>query len=379
MSCPHITAFFSCSFRPEDKQINDYFKAICEALNVICKNVSDGYTLTPPEMARKMIDESKVVLAVIPKREQMPSGQWSMPNAVHEEMAMAYALKKPTLIIVEEGITKDGFLSNLGTYATFDRDKLYTNEFIRTVVSSIHQLRLKAVEQNNLLPDQDAAGFFADRVTFLAELIKNGDDPVWNYYSSRRLVFTRPLEGQLKQGSWVDYLPEGATKRIEYELKCTSNQGPIEPIVQVIRDTPQQIELGIDFHTKPQKDDWIEIDFFSASPYFNWLSKADVLEEERNSIGGRAFDCFDGLIPIQPTREMHIQFRFPSWYSVDRGSIFPFVGSYSGGIDYLAESEMKRCVIETSKFGNSTQIDIRIESPLLRHVYGVAWNLLPVG
>jgi hypothetical protein len=376
MSCPHITAFLSCSFRSEDKEVNDYFKAICEGLNVTCKNVSDGYASTPPEVARKMIQDCKIVLAVIPKREQTTSGKWTMPSAVHEEMAMAYALKKPTLIVIEDGVTCDGFLANLGTYKTFERTSLHTNDFVKTIVSSIHGLRLQAVEQNNLLPDQDAAGFFADRVSFLCELTKDAGRPVWNYHSTRKLVFTRPLEGQLKQGSWVDYIPEGATEKIRYELKCTSNSGPVDPIVQLIRDTPQQIELGIEFAVRPQKDDWIEIEFFSASQYFNWLSKADVQDQERPVIGGKAFDCIEGLIPIQPTREMHIQIRFPGWYSIDKCSIFPFVGSYSGGIDYLAESEIKRCNIEVTKFGTNTQVDIKVESPLMRHIYGVAWNLV---
>lgn len=375
MSCPHISAFFSCSFRPEDKDVNDYFKAICEALNINCKNVSDGYASTPPETARKMIEECKVVLAIIPKREQTTSGKWTMPSAVHEEITMAFALKKPTLIIIEEGVTCDGFLANLGTYKTFDRNKLCAYDFIKTVVSSIHGLRMQAVEQNNLLPDQEASGFFADRVSLLVDLNKDNGKPIWNYFSTRKLVFTRPLEGQLKQGSWVDHLPHDATEKIIYDLKCISNSGPVDPIIQVIRDTPQQIELGIEFAIKPQKDDWIEIEFISASPHFNRLSKADVQDQERVSIGGKAFDCFDGLIPIQPTRELHVQFRFPSWYPIENDSIFPFVGSYSGGINYLTESEMKRCCIETKKFGTNTQVDIKVESPLMGNVYGVAWNL----
>lgn len=375
MSCPHVTAFLSCSFRDEDKDVNDYFKAICDALNITCKNVSDGYALTPPEVARKMIEESKIVLAVITKREETSPGKWTMPSAVHEEMAMAYALKKPTLIVIEEGVTCDGFLGNLGTYKAFNRDSLYTNDFIKTAVTSIHGLRMQAVEQNNLLPDQDAVGFFADRVCFLVDLVKENEKPVWNYQSTRKLVFTRPLAGQIKQCSWADNLPEGATEKIKYELKCLSNSGPIDPIVQVIRDTPQQIELGLEFSDNPKKDDWIEIEFSSSSPNFNWLAKADIKDHAGIPIGGKIFDCIDGLIPIQPTRELHMQIRFPGWYLIDRSSIFPFVGSYSGSIDYLAESEMKRCSIETSKFGSNTQVDIKVESPLMRHVYGVAWNL----
>ena len=161
MPCPSVNAFFSCSFQEVDININDFFKSICEGLNIQCKNVSDGYTSTPPDTARKLIDESKVVLAIITKRDETTTGKGIMPSAVHEEISMAYALQKPTLIVIEESVSRDGFLSNFGTFIVFNRDKLYTDEFIKKVVSSLHELRMQAVEQHDLLPDQDASGFYA--------------------------------------------------------------------------------------------------------------------------------------------------------------------------------------------------------------------------
>lgn len=375
MSCPHINAFFSCSFRDDDKDVNDYFKTLCEALNITSKNVSDGYASTPPETARRMIEECKIVLAVIPKREQTNSGSWTMPSAVHEEMAMAFALKKPTLLVIEDGVNCDGFISNFGTFMKFDRTKLYTNEFLKKIVASIHQLRLQAVEQNNLLPDQDAAGFFAENVSFLIELHKENETPVWHYNSTRKLIFTRPFEGEIKNSAWAEYVPPEATEKIKHTVTCSFNRDGINPIIKVIRDTPQQLEVGLAFETSPQKDDWVEIDFSYSSPYLNAVLKSQVAEQKRIHINGKVFDCLDGIIPIQPSREVHVQLRFPSWYPIDVSSIYPVVGSYSGGIDYVVDSEIKRCSINTTKFGGTTQVDIKAESPLMRHVYGVAWNL----
>lgn len=375
MTCPIVNAFFSCSFKDDDKDLNDYFKSLCEALNISCKNVSDGYSSTPPEVARSMIAESKAVLAVIPKREQTTSGTWTMPSAVHEEMAMAYALKKPTLIVVENDIKRDGFIGNFGTFISFERGNIYSNAFIKKMVSSLHELRMQAVEQHNLLPDQDAAGFYAESVAFLIELAQHNEKQLWNYTSTRKLVFTRLYEGQIKNSAWAEYIPSNASEKISYTSNITASRESINSICQKTKDTPQQLEISIDFDDKPQKDDWVEIEFSYASPYLNALHKTDVSDDKRTLINGKHYDCFDGLIPIQPTRDMHIQFRFPSWYRIDKGSIYPFVGSYSGGIDYIVESEIMRCKIEITKFGSSTQVDIRVESPLMRHVYGVAWNL----
>lgn len=298
-----------------------------------------------------------------------------MPSAVHEEMSMAYALKKPTLIIIEENVKCDGFIANLGTFIKFDRSKIYTTEFIKKTISSIHQLRLQAVEQNYLLADNEANGYYAERASTLIELLYDKDKPKWHYISSRKLIFTRLCEGQIKNGAWADYVPEDASEKIDYRIRCSSNRGDIKETTQVIKNTTQQLEIGIIFDPQPQKDDSIEIDFFYASPYFNPVLKSQTPENKRHHIGGKTFDCFDGMIPIQPTREMHLQFRFPDWYTIDLTSIFPFVGSYSGGVDYIVESEIKRCTITNVNFGGSIQIDIKIESPIMRHVYGVAWNL----
>lgn len=376
MSCPLVTAFFSCSFRPADKILNDYFISVCDSLNISCKNVSDGYTLTPPDVARNMISECKVVIAIIPKREQMSSGLWTMPSAVHEEMAMSYALKKPTLIIVEDGINIDGFISNFGTFICFERDALYTNEFIKKIVRSLHELRLQAVGQNNLLPDQDAAGFYAENISFLIEAACENNVSIWRYTSTRKLVFTRLFDGQIKNSAWVDYLPDGVVDRIHYSCDVLTSREELIPIIQVIKDTPQQLEIGVCFEEKPQKEDWVELEFLYSCPYVNPFDKKNVSDEKKTLIGGRLFDCFDGLIPIQPARDLHFQFRFPSWYPVDKNSIYPFIGSYSGGVDYIVDSEMVRSDIKTNKFGSNTQIDIIVESPLVRHIYGVAWNLI---
>lgn len=374
MSCPYVSGFFSCSFKEDDSNLNDFFKSLCGALNITCKNVSDGYTSTPPEVARRLIEESKVVIAIIPKRDQTTTGDWTMPSAAHEEIAMAYALKKPTLIIVENNVKIDGFFANFGTYISFERSKIYTNEFISKAVLSLHNLRLEAVEQNNMLPEQDAVGYYADSVDLLVDLIKIKDQPVWQYSCTRKLIFTKPFSGPFITKAWADFVPDAAEEKIDHDIICNSNRPDIKHILQTIRDTPQQLEIAIDFEPKPQKDDWVEVEFSYSSPHLNPLSRKDLTKDKLTTINGRVFECFDGVIPIVATRELHAQFRFPSWYPIDRTSIYPFVGSYSSGVDYIVDSEIKRCQISIKKFGSVTQIDICVESPLLRHVYGIAWN-----
>jgi len=285
---------------------------------------------------------------------------------------MAFAMGKPCLLFIEEGVTCDGFMKSMSTYKTYNRETLSTSKEIESIVASIHALRMESFE-SNIIPDQEASGFYQDRISYLVELLGEPECPLWRYTNSRILVFTRTLEGHIVQGSWAKSVPETVNDKIDYTLKCLINDSPVEAIQQVYKDTPRQLQVGLDFPDKPSKDDSVKIEFVSSSPFFNKAIKADVMEKE--NVGGRSFDCVDGLVPTQPTKRLHVLFRFPSWYKVNKKTLLPFVGSYSGDIDYLVESEIKRCNISKDEFGSNLQVDLRIESPLLRHIYGVAWNL----
>lgn len=375
MPATHAVSFFSCSFDTEDKALNEFFLCICEGLGIVARNVSAGYCVTPPEMARRLIDDSKMVLAVVTRRHEIGE-MWAMPNAVSQELAMAYAMKKPTLMFIENGVKVDGFTTNFGTYLNFDRSRIFETEFLKKVISSVHELRLIATEGESAIPHMDVTGYFAEKVSHLIEAIKDGERPAWRYANSRRLVFTRPFPGSIVNSAWAESVPPGSTEKIKHSIECKPSRADLRPTPAVIKDTPQQLTIEINFGGEPQENDTLDVDFSYSSPNLNHWPDPTSSDHKQTKIDGQYFDCFDGMVPIQPTRDLHVQFRFPGWYPLDKSSVFPFVGSYSNNVDYVVDSEVKRCEIKQSEFGSEIQIDIKVESPLLRHVYGVAWRLL---
>ena len=91
-------------------------------------------------------------------------------------------------------------------------------------------------------------------------------------------------------------------------------------------------------------------------------------------INGDKYLCFDGHVPIVRTKEMKIQWRFPSTFGLKLQDFAPFVGSYTNKVDYLVESEMERVTLNKDDFGGNVFLEMSVQNPLLQTAYAVAWN-----
>jgi hypothetical protein len=52
----------------------------------------------------------------------------------------------------------------------------------------------------------------------------------------------------------------------------------------------------------------------------------------------------------------------------------PFVGSYSGKVDYILEDETKRMKVTEDSYAGDLFIEISIQNSLPQHIYGIVWN-----
>ena len=68
MKSAKIDAFLSASFSETDKEIYELVDAVSRGIDVRCANVDKGYTNVPPEVARRLITESPLLIGVITKR-----------------------------------------------------------------------------------------------------------------------------------------------------------------------------------------------------------------------------------------------------------------------------------------------------------------------
>jgi hypothetical protein len=143
----------------------------------------------------------------------------------------------------------------------------------------------------------------------------------------------------------------------------------------VERDEPECLEIAVTLDPKPKEGDTATICIEYKSKYLNTIYKKDIPEGVTNRVGSRVFDCFDGFLPIQRTKNFKGQFRFPREYNLRPDSVYPFVASFSSGVDYIVESEIERMKVNIEDFGGVLIVTLSTQSPLEGHVYGLAWNI----
>jgi len=149
-------------------------------------------------------------------------------------------------------------------------------------------------------------------------------------------------------------------------------------IVEKEQHTSERIEAGLEIDPSPEAGDYIEYSTVTKSRYFKPVWEEDIAEDSLPlRIQNRNYKCYDGQIYIQRTKKAYIEFRFPREYGLKPQHVEPFVGSYTGNVDYIVESEIQRARVEKKHFAGMLTIRMEIDSPLLRHIYGVAWNPKP--
>jgi hypothetical protein len=371
-----VNVFFSCSFSDEDKNVNNFFHSIAKALEVNCANVDTSYALTPPAQAKQMINDSQGLIAICTRRTKKDDNEYIMPTAVQEELTMAFAMSLPVLMFVENEVLIDGFKSNYGTYKLFDRTKLKDDDMIHAIIKAIHEFKLMLVSDYNVLIDQGADEFYAEYLYRLLELKCSGDEYAWEYTNTKKLKFLKPYKKALKTAAWAEFPFEVPSDAEVVDWKIIVHGGSkdfqIKETVQTL--TPLCFEALMKIEPHPEVDDYIEFSVIAKSKYFNplWLDQIDP--KKKHNIDEKDYYCIDGTIPIQRTKKAILEFRFPREYGMMQNDITPFVGSYTSNIDYLVPSELERFKPCIDNFAGNLCVRMEINSPLLHHYYGIAWN-----
>lgn len=377
MESASVKAFFSCSFREDDKEVNNFFRAICEGLDISCYNVDGGCSELPPDKALKLIGEADAVIAIAPARSKLDDTiYFCMPEAVSNEISFAYGLKKPLLVIKEDSVRADGFLNSYGTHLIFDRKKLWDADFLRKAIQSIHGVKMGSLSQHEFILSQEVTEFVAEKVSHLYELEREGSGFCWQHSMQRTIRFSASFNKPLKITRWNDCAIGKSTeelKPIELTFEIINASRKFNFSIEYDKHTAYGVTANVVFTPHPVANDYIEyfLSYRGEHICLTYLEDTDSLPGI--NIDGRQYSAFDGVIPVNRAKDMELQFRFPREYRLNENDAQFFVGSFTHGVDYLVPSEIERAQIEKKVVGGKLSITARITSPLLRHVYGVAW------
>lgn len=325
MKSASTDVFFSCSFADDDRDINDYFNAICKAMDIKCINVGTAYSVVPPEKAKQMINDSQGLIAVGVKRTKIDDNKYNMPSAVHDEISIAFGMNTPTLMFIEEGVIVEGFIYNYGTCLRFMRDKLYNADFLEKVISAVHAFKMDIISPHDLIVDQDTNEFYAEHQTQLFEMKEDGcRDYYWEYSITKKIIFKKQYKRSFKTGVWPtvkSIVPENA-KLVDFSIKIDGGSRNFKINVIKEKHTADCLEALLKIEPHPEPEDYIEYSTIFASRYFNPIWEEDVSEMNPISIEEQAYGCYDGAIAIVRTKRSSSEFRFPRSYGLEKKILY---------------------------------------------------------
>ncbi len=375
MNSANVDVFFSCSFAEEDKKLNEFFYAICNALDIRGSNVSGAFAQTPPEKAKQMIADSQALLAICTRRKEMLDGRYLMSDAVRDEIAFAYGQDIPVLMFVEDGVQLAGF--NFVTPLRFDRNTLGDPDVLEKVIKSIHGMKMEVISPNDLMIGQDTDEFYVEYNRALYEMKEVDGGYYWVYSITKRLIFLKPCKRQIYTGFWASGQKSELAENAEpmfFELKVESASRDLNIKHTIEKHSAECIEVLLKIEPSPVEGDYIEYSTIVSSPFLNPVWDEDVGSSAPLHLEAGDFSCADGFIPIQRTKKLWFVFRFPRSYGLGKHEIVPFVGSHTTTVNYEVESEIRRANIQIESYAGNIEVKMEVDSPLLHHIYGIAWN-----
>ena len=378
MKSVDVKCFFSCSFNDLDVDINNFFKSICLGLDIKPSNVSSASSQLPLDKAKSLIEESEGLIAICVKREELKDGTFNMPQAVNDEIAFAYGREIPILAFIEKSVNKGGFKEKFRTYHEFDRNKLNEHAEVEKIVRAIHEFKVGVLDDDHVPQMHDPSDSYAENLTHLIELKKTPDDFVWEYITTKKIVYKRKSSTSFPVSvfstSTVN-VPEDA-KDVEWEFENLGASRSLKLVPTIDECSPVCVEVRLKPEPAAEKGDEVSYRTLSKSRYLIPLWEDEAGDDKKIYLEKGEFKVFDGLLFIHRTKSAGIEFRLAREYGLELDKVVPFVASYTSGIDFEVPAELERMEISKDDFGGALTIRMKIQSALPGHIYGIAWNPL---
>lgn len=136
-------AFVATSFEKSDHAAVESFREAIESGGFRAHIDKAGSPENPPTKVRASLVESDCVILVVFRRDPLKKGSWTSSTWVANEAGMAWAYGKPLLAFVEEGVKDLGILPSVGSYTSFNRERLGTPKEINKIHEALVALREK--------------------------------------------------------------------------------------------------------------------------------------------------------------------------------------------------------------------------------------------
>lgn len=379
MNSHDINAFFSHSHANRDVKINNFFRAVCDGLNIKCHSVKVKNASHAMEKARELIELSDMFVAVVTAR-NMIDGRYDMPIAVREEIAIAIAHNKRMAIFVEKDVGGAGMMDDSIDKYVFDRTKLLTA--CSETISILDEIRKQVIEHKDTLANANKGDKFifertVSEVTLKRRNIKLGNY-YWEYKCKRFVRFISDFDGMITFSAWPQVVMKTAEKNpIKSRVTNISISKDLNYIISCKSYIDKaEITVSISNDNHPVKGDWLEIDMIWSSKYLNPIF-ADEVDSENiptTIVDYEAYCCVDGVSIPYKTASAEIIFRFPDEYYMAIGKVLKVARIVDKRTETVLPNELGKIDFKLERFCGEHVITEKVQNLAPNVIYGIVWN-----
>lgn len=369
-----IEIFLSQSFRKEDAEIANLVRAIAEALDLKCRNVDRGSSSVPADEARKLIGNAEGLIGIAVRRNRV-SGGYDMPQAVREEVAFAYSMRKPMLVLMENKVQHVGFMGNMATTMPFDRKDLAKPHFLQKLVSSLDNFKQSITSARSGGINALSARYYATKFSALIELVRTRRGYEWHHAYTRHLIFTADLQQQpIPVRVWPSVRVSTSLRtRREFDAKVEGGNRNFK--LKIDKEiSPSGITGLLHLTPSPRAGDSVIISSIAKSNGINPVYRQELGGRTGLVVAGSRYRAFDGITPLQATHELSVRMRFPKGFPIALDDIEPFAAHHTVSVNFTDQNEIQRCDREVESLGGNIDAMIHVRKPTVGYLYGIAWN-----
>lgn len=209
--------FIGHSFSPNDHEVIDRIKSFFSSFGLMVDTGERPEAKSVSEKIKERIIGADVFVGVFTRKHKISeTNDYTTSPWVLEEKTFALGIRKPILILVEEGVDFSGGLQGDYEYVLFKRDKL-SDALIKSIPYVLSIIDHDEIAASNERSEQIIDEFEADRIAFYM-VNKYGISTKLEPKEQNRLFRESLLRGELDE---LDYQYEA----LEYVVKHLNDEG----------------------------------------------------------------------------------------------------------------------------------------------------------
>lgn len=367
-----FTAFLSCSFADEDKDIVAFFARLIKSFEIEPKIYDYQEMGRLPDKVKEYINSSDCLIAIASRQSKVEGSElWSCPDWIHHEIALANAYNKPIAIFVEDGVRLEGLISMEERRQLFSRSDVLAN--IDKITRFLFNLRTHLESMYRF--ERLHVPVLLRHYVHVKEEIRSKDISVM-----RTEVLMECLADELEATHHSQELEETtpalSVRPLKFDFLCKELPDTVKAKAVVIEETDRKYLWKIAFNPPLKKGDKVKYAYKIISKNIRPFTYEELMERiDRGTYEYNEPICEACEWEISyPTAEFLFDIEFPENYEIDDY----YTTVTMGEARLKAEHEARRIkdgnLFSAEKIIDKWAMSLHVPKPLQGHTYYIYYR-----